>query len=561
MLDALADAGVCSLKIEGRLKKPDYVRNVVSAYRMMLDTPPQQKAAALKEARLVLAGSYGRKWSHGFSTAEDMESLIQFDSAGVSGRLAGSVEKTAKNGFEASVIQRLHIGDRIRIQPRSGDEGPSITITRMSRDRTTVKSATKGSRVFIHCDKEVKPRSMIYKIGESSAESVKRPADMPLYDPQLGIGLNVKASAAGLEVEALLPDGQKLLWSDTEPIDTAENRPLQAADLEEAFAVTRNEQLSASKVSASISEPDTGNGLFLPAGRLKKTRRAFWEWLEQQEAAVKAMEKRNEISSDWQSLYLADRERDIHKGGCGLPVVFSLLPNGDGKGLPAERINALDIDSFINGPARSTGGSDGISEVILPFFCPEDRLEKLSEMIKEAAGRGIKRFRITGLYQLKLVKEALGCGIRDPLPEGISLTASFPLPAANSLAARELKDFGVSRVQIWLELDREGFETAAGKWPVEPEIYRGGKPFLLATRAALSIEGKITDSRGKEFFVEKPPVPELDFSGSGTGSLSFVFPAEVISLPAQPGCAEYFDLGKIRNTEKETGFNYDFTLV
>ena len=33
----LADAGICSLKLEGRMKAPDYVHAVVRAYRSALD--------------------------------------------------------------------------------------------------------------------------------------------------------------------------------------------------------------------------------------------------------------------------------------------------------------------------------------------------------------------------------------------------------------------------------------------------------------------------------------------------------------------------------------------
>ncbi|MDC7226632.1 MAG: DUF3656 domain-containing protein [Spirochaetales bacterium] len=574
MLDELADAGVCSLKIEGRLKKPDYVRSVVTAYRMMLDTDADQKFSTLKEARAVLAGSYGRKWSHGFATAEDMESLIQFDSAGVSGRLAGSVEKTARNGFEASVIQRLHIGDRIRIQPRSGDEGPSITITKMSRDRAAVKSAVKGSKVFIHCDKEVSPRSLIYKIGESSSESVKRPAEMPLFDPPLELSLKIAASAAGLEVRAELPDGRELLWRDSEPVDAAQNRPLEASTLEEAFRVTRNSELSVSRVNVSISTNDAGTGLFIPAGRLKKTRRAFWEWLEEQPELTEAMENSAGAAPVWRENFIADRKKYAgslstaaaagSKAASKLPAAYHPYDSRTGVKLPIERINVLDAASFIDGPSRSVTGPEGIHELLLPFFCPENRLNRLEEIVKKAWEKGIRRFRITSLYQFRLLQRALGSEPAGSikLPEDISLSVSFPLPAANSMAARELQSLGAGRVQIWLELDKDAIEKAASNWPVIAEIYRRGKPFLLATRADLSIEGKITDSRGKEFMVEKPPVSDLDFSEEGSsGALGFVFPAEVISLPEQPGCSEYFELNRITGDEKETGFNYDFALI
>ncbi len=578
MLDVLAEVGVRSLKIEGRLKKPDYVKSVVTAYRMMIDAPAEDKPVIIREARAVLAGSYGRKWSHGFSTYEDMESLIQFSSAGVSGRLAGNVEKTAKNGFEASVSQRLHIGDRIRIQPRSGDEGPSITITKMSRERQSVKTASKGSRVFIHCDKPVSERSIIYKIGESSAETVKRPSDLPLYDPPVDIGLSIKASAGGLRVTAEVPGntGSRIIleWSDSEPIEPAANRPLAPDTLTEAFGVTRNTLLAADPIKA-----ETGDGLFLPAGRLKKIRREFWEWLENQPAVSEALVNRNSSAfNGWEDTFIADREayrfsaeKNKALSLSNLPAVFAGTGHKANEGINGERINVLDISSFINGPARSVSSPDGISELILPFFCPENRLAALAEMIRTAAVRGIRRFRLTSIYQFTLLETALGRNTAPDaewvFPEDFRLSVSFPLPAANSLASRELETMGASKIQIWLELDYDAIEAAVKNWPVKAELYRRGKPFLLATRATLSIEGLISDSRGKKFIVVQPVVSDLDFSEPddgkkpAAGGLGFVFPDEVISLPATGNCADYYELNRVQGNEKETGFNYDFALI
>lgn len=545
MIDTLTEAGVCSLKIEGRLKKPDYVKSVVSAYRMMLDAPPQDKPTVLKEARSILAGSYGRKWSHGFSTPEDMASIIQYTSAGVSGRLVGTVEKTGRSGFEMSVTQRLHIGDRIRVQPKSGDEGPSITITKMSEGRAPVKSATRGSRVFIHCDKEVSERSLVYKIGESSAESVKRPADLPLYSPPVELGLEVKVTAEGLTAALLSVNGSSLatplVWTDDQAVDAAQNRPLAPGDLTEAFAVTRNPELTARGIKAV-----TDDGLFLPAGRLKKTRRAFWEWLETQDPVAAAVSSKAERTDAPPAALKKALAADISrpKSTPGPQAVFN--PTGMRTNDLGITVNALKLSGIRDFDNKT-------DEIILPFFCPESGLAELGELIQQALASGIKRFRITSLYQFNFFKDM----------EDIVLTASYPLPSANSFAAAEVAELGASRAQIWLELDSDAIAAAAAAWPVTPEIYRRGKPFLLATRAELDIEGQISDSRGKTFIVEKDCRADLDFSAPGApGSLSCIFPLEVLTLPKVKRCDEFFDLSRTAGRGiKETSFNYDFSLI
>ncbi|MBW6458772.1 MAG: U32 family peptidase, partial [FCB group bacterium] len=129
MLDdipALKKAGVHSLKIEGRLRKSDYVAAVVRAYRMMLDADEKDIPRILPEARSVLSGSLGRKWSTGFYDKANYNDIIESDKPGVSGKQLGRVAELKPNGFIIQTLQTLKLGDKIRIQPQSGDEGPAI---------------------------------------------------------------------------------------------------------------------------------------------------------------------------------------------------------------------------------------------------------------------------------------------------------------------------------------------------------------------------------------------------------------------------------------------------
>lgn len=552
MIETLKEAGVCSLKIEGRLKKPDYVKSVVRAYRMMLDAPIEDRFSTLKEARLVLASSYGRKWSHGFSTTEDMNSLIQYKSAGVSGRLAGSVEKISKKGFEVLVIQRLHVGDRIRIQPKTGEEGPSITITRMTKEKRPIKTASRDDRVFIHCDKEVYKKSLVYKIGDTSIEIVKRPANLPLYCPPLGVDINLQVSNYGIKVFAITTNKKEYFWENDIPIEEAQNLPLNKEALINAFSVTRNTFVRLNKINVSIDFPKEWKGIFIPAGNLKKIRRGFWEWFTQKTEISELIEAcENGINLEKpKNNWLAKLKKDIDLNRCKNKneALNAVLGNNNKN----DTIRVKPIVDFIDKPEKD------VSEVILPFFCPESRLKTLEDYVKKAYSLGIRRFRITSIYQISLLRQALQKKEKD-LTDIVFLTASFPLPVANSLAAKELETLGVKRSQIWLELDKEAIMTARDNWPVVAEIYKRGKPFLLATRASISAQGRITDSRGKSFFIEKPFVRDLDFSV--TDGLGFVFPAEVLSFPKTRNCVEYSDSSRVLGTEKVSSFNYDFTLV
>ncbi|MBQ4314888.1 MAG: U32 family peptidase, partial [Lentisphaeria bacterium] len=92
LIPELCDIGVESLKIEGRLRQPDYVTAAVSAYRMMLDTPPESFSERIGEARELLSRTCGRKWSTGFYRKESFDGLVKFDTIGATGIRCGSVE-------------------------------------------------------------------------------------------------------------------------------------------------------------------------------------------------------------------------------------------------------------------------------------------------------------------------------------------------------------------------------------------------------------------------------------------------------------------------------------
>ena len=66
MLPQLVEAGVASLKIEGRMKSAEYVASVVGAYRMVLDAPAAKRAEAVAEAKELLKLSFGRVPTKGF---------------------------------------------------------------------------------------------------------------------------------------------------------------------------------------------------------------------------------------------------------------------------------------------------------------------------------------------------------------------------------------------------------------------------------------------------------------------------------------------------------------
>ncbi len=158
-LAAIRDTGVVSLKIEGRLKSVEYVRNAVRAYRLALDALDQdaaQQKIALEQAHRCLDAAMGRKRSTGFFLPGREDRLILPHLAGSSGELVAKVSKIeAEKGTGASRVLRLQAtlqasvktGDRLRLYEERSGERKSFTLRTMESKGRRIDQAHKGQNV------------------------------------------------------------------------------------------------------------------------------------------------------------------------------------------------------------------------------------------------------------------------------------------------------------------------------------------------------------------------------------------------------------------------------
>lgn len=92
LIPELASLGVASLKIEGRLKSPEYVAHVTRHYRKALDALAEGRRARLDpEQTRELEMTFSRGFSHGFLEGVDHKRLVRGDYSKKRGVLLGEV--------------------------------------------------------------------------------------------------------------------------------------------------------------------------------------------------------------------------------------------------------------------------------------------------------------------------------------------------------------------------------------------------------------------------------------------------------------------------------------
>jgi putative protease len=513
IIPELKRIGVSSLKIEGRLRKQDYVKNVVSAYRMMLDASPENERKNLEEAEDLLGLSYGREYFPGFTSDDTFHQLIRPETSGISGMLCGKVANIANDGFYATLTRKIHLGDRIRVQAKSGKKGTALTVTEMTVNGNHVTEGRNGETCFIHTDREILPVGFVYKIGESIDEMTGRVSRLPL-SPKKKIDFHVSVSAKGFKIKVKNGD-TPTFWEKAIELAAAQKHPLGAEKIKSEFAAASSEILASGEIDAAVD----GN-YFIPLSVLKDVRREFWKWAEEHfsrndssESLHTSLDNFFRFYESLQSYSFADRENTIAED---VPVLET------GKNL----IRCNPIYNFVT-----------CDEIILPHFCPEVKLPELRNQICEAYGKGIRRFRITSIYQIAMLKEY----------KDIKLVSSYPLPVSNSLAACELRRLGFAKVQAWPELEQAEIESLIAKSSAPVEIYRYGRLPLMMTRAEIPVSGEIRDTRTNKFIVRKDPFTGLDYLYSDV----------VFSVPEIADSADFFDYANAEPDEsKSSYFNF-----
>ena len=129
-LEELLNAGVSSLKIEGRLKGASYVKNVVSAYRQKLDkifeNNPQYMRSSSGTSNVDfkpdVSKSFNREFTDYFSHGRQ-RNIWSFDSPKSLGEYIGTIKSAGRNNLTINTKHIFHNGDGLCFMDKNGLNG------------------------------------------------------------------------------------------------------------------------------------------------------------------------------------------------------------------------------------------------------------------------------------------------------------------------------------------------------------------------------------------------------------------------------------------------------
>jgi putative protease len=300
LLPELLRAGVSCFKIEGRMKGPEYVANVVDKYRRALEAAREQAPYPLAPRdEEELRYSFSRGFSHGFLRGSNHQELVHGLYPGHRGVLVGRVEEVHAQKRHVLVrtepeAPQLKAGDRILFD--QGKPGRRGALPRAGRRPQAAASNDEEPRGGLHACDEVE-RGLwklvfgsalestldlrLVKVGDvvwkaKDAELTRAMKRIAAQDKKLSVSVSV-LGAQGTRLLAIARDelGREARAQSAMPLLAASGRPLDEGLLREKLCAFGETRFTLAKLSVDLE-----GALALPPSELKRMRRALTETLD-----------------------------------------------------------------------------------------------------------------------------------------------------------------------------------------------------------------------------------------------------------------------------------------
>lgn len=247
LVPELIEAGVTSFKIEGRLKSPEYVANVVSKYRKAIDKYfAGDLSAPSREEMRELEQSFSRGFTYGFLKGTNNKQLVEGTFPKSRGVYLGRVEQVLRDGVVCRLEAPLKRGDGIVFDagdPTKKEEGGRVYDVRRKGVKVEGEAQEGWIVDIVPGRNDVKLQRVhvgdrIWKTSDPALDKRLRQT-YETEAPYRVFPVHVRVEGrAGEPLRTWWTDAQKGVTVQAEselPLEAALKRPMDAALLEEQF--------------------------------------------------------------------------------------------------------------------------------------------------------------------------------------------------------------------------------------------------------------------------------------------------------------------------------------
>lgn len=270
-LPALAAAGVDGLKIEGRLKRPEYVATVVRIYRRLIDRLAEGRFYAEPTEMLALAQAFNRGFSPGYILGRPGKDLMSYRRPNNRGVFLGRVLSYDRNRRVALVKLSLplRVGDGVEFWVSEGGR-VGVKVRRLVVKGQERPAAEVGEAVEVAVAGRVKPGDRVFKTADSALEREAQES-FAAFRERKKIPLFFEVRVEGgkpVAVRVCDKEGNRGEGLTHSPAVPAEKRPLTWEVLRNQLGRLGNTPFEMVELTGKINA-----GLFLPISELNEARR------------------------------------------------------------------------------------------------------------------------------------------------------------------------------------------------------------------------------------------------------------------------------------------------
>lgn len=455
----MINAGVTCLKIEGRMKKPEYVATVTRIYRKYIDLAESSEPYVVDDAdRKILMQAFNRgSFSCGHLSNEPNKKLVFKDKSDNMGLFLGKVEKynSNKGYITVKLNEPIEVGDTVALERENG----TYNVSEVMVSNKNIKGTKVGQTVTIGRMKgNIKLGDKIFKMSSKSQNSI---ANDSLRFENRKVALNCEVtvkenqpleinitSANDLDIYKNLNITSTL---DVLPVE-AKNRPISKDDIIAQINKTNSTPFNFANINVNLDD-----NLFLPKiSSLNELRRTALENVEN--FAISNIQRIsdgiNYNACNENSKNANNSNSDENK----ISVLLTILNEKyDYSSLEGIDIVYIPLKYFVN--KKYSNILETLSKkfelyIYLPTIIKANYRNLLSLNIENAIkSYNIKGFVLSNISNLLLLDNVLeNCSLNK---NNFNFIANYTFNIFNNHSVKELKELGFNRFTISPELNKE----------------------------------------------------------------------------------------------------------
>lgn len=275
-LPSLISAGITSLKIEGRMKRPEYVATIVKHYRAAIDQYYGEGRLA-QQAEHDIRQIFNRDFTTGYYFGNPGRELMSYARADNRGLQLGEIQYCRSKKIGLLLSEPLTVGDGYLLLTAKGDEIAG-QVTDLFIQGQRVKQAQKGDTIELHLSKYAEQATAIYKT--SDIQLLKQAADSystPSETHKQNLYLYLIAQLGQPLVLQGWDDHKQTVQAESDYIvELAKKHASSWEDVRKQLERLGNTPYRLEALTGELDE-----GIMIPASELNKLRRELTEQLEQ----------------------------------------------------------------------------------------------------------------------------------------------------------------------------------------------------------------------------------------------------------------------------------------